>query len=103
MATVQVTAKTGNIDGQTINWNVLSIVGYAGGEIQTLELKLNKTEAMLARILLSGDEEKPTQSSRQANEAEIQTHLEGVTRTQDTEDDDDTDWTEEIQGKRSRR
>lgn len=52
MKNVQVIQKSGEIDGKPINWQVLAITGTIDGMPNTLELKLNKTEAMLAKILL---------------------------------------------------
>lgn len=80
MAKVQVTSKQADIDGKPIQWNVLSIIGYAGGELQTLELKLSKTEAMLARILLSNDEEKPVEHTRKSNLDERKQFNENIKR-----------------------
>lgn len=57
MSKVYVTDKSGEIDGKPIKWVVLSISGTISGVTQTLELKMNKTEAMLARILLASNED----------------------------------------------
>jgi len=56
-AVVRVEKKSAEIDGKPITWNVLQIIGYLGGDFQTLELKMSKTEAMLAGMLLAADEE----------------------------------------------
>lgn len=56
MARVNVLEKTGEIDGKPIKWNVLQVTGSLDGLAHTLELKLSKTEAMLAKILLTSDE-----------------------------------------------
>lgn len=56
MAKVTVIDKQGEIDGRPIKWTVLSIIGSLDGKTHTLELKLNKTESMLARILLDSKE-----------------------------------------------
>lgn len=60
MGYVTVTPKTGEIDGKPIKWQVLSISGSIDGIENTLELKLNKTEAMLAKLLLNSDEQLKT-------------------------------------------
>jgi len=52
MSSVTVVVKTGNIDGKAITWTVLAIKGTIDGVENTLEIKLQKTEAMLAKILL---------------------------------------------------
>lgn len=70
MAVVKVVHKEAVIDDKPIKWNVLAITGYLGGDFQTLELKLSKTEAMLAGMLLNSDEEKPTVVTRKATEGE---------------------------------
>lgn len=74
-AQVKTVTKTAEIDGKPINWSVLTITGYIGGDFQTLELKLSKTEKMLADILLANTEEQPTQNSRPANAEEQETFL----------------------------
>lgn len=56
MALVQVLEKTGDIDGKFIKWQVLSITGYLEGLPYTLEVKVDKTQAMLAKMLLSTKE-----------------------------------------------
>jgi hypothetical protein len=57
MAVTKVLEKNSEIDGKPIKWQVLAITGYIGGDFQTLELKLTKTEAMLAGLLLNSSEE----------------------------------------------
>jgi hypothetical protein len=63
MTRVNVLLKNGDIDGKPITWNVLQINGTLSGQENTLELKLNKTEAMLARILLASDENLKVETS----------------------------------------
>jgi len=60
MAVVKVEKKSAEIDGRPITWNVLSITGYLAGDFQTLEVKLDRTQAMLAGMLLASDENAPT-------------------------------------------
>jgi len=62
MAHVNVLLKKSEIDGKPIEWNVLQVTGTLDGLAHTLELKLSKTEAMLAKILLTS-EENPTTST----------------------------------------
>jgi len=62
MAVIKVIKKNAEIDGKPIEWNVLAITSYLGGDFQTLELKLTKTEAMLAGMLLSAEESTVTTS-----------------------------------------
>lgn len=69
-AQVTVVHKTAEIDGKPIKWNVLAITSYIGGDFQTLELKLNKTEALLCNMLLGSDENAPTTESHHSTEAE---------------------------------
>lgn len=64
MANVQVLEKKAEIDGRPVNWKVLGITGYINGEFQTLEVKLNKTEAMLANMLLKSDENPEVHTSK---------------------------------------
>lgn len=68
MTNVSVVEKNAEIDGKPIRWTVLAIVGSIGGETQTLELKVNKTEAMLAKLLLNSKEEITTSSRRASGE-----------------------------------
>ena len=56
MAHVNVLLRKGEIDGKAIEWQVLQVTGTLDGLSHTLELKLSKTEAMLARILLASSE-----------------------------------------------
>lgn len=74
MALVQVIKKSGDIDGKPINWQVLAISGTIDGITQTLELKVNKTEAMLANLLLNSKESLKV-TSRKANEDELDNFL----------------------------
>lgn len=69
-AQVTVIHKESKIDGQPIEWNVLAITAYIDGDFQTLEIKLNKTETLLTKILLGSDEEKPEQTSHKSTEQE---------------------------------
>lgn len=52
MSAVNVVTKRSEIDGKPIMWTVLAITGKIDGIENTLEIKLAKTEAMLAKILL---------------------------------------------------
>lgn len=69
MSSVSVVTKTGNIDGKAITWTVLAIKGVIDGEENTLEIKLLKTEAMLAKILLG------QQIMNNSNDTEIDNFL----------------------------
>jgi len=69
-AQVKVVIKNSEIDGKPITWNVLAITSYIGGDFQTLELKLSKTEALLANMLLGSDESAPTTEARKASKEE---------------------------------
>lgn len=84
MAVVKVIEKNSEIDGRPITWNVLSITGFMQGDIQTLELKLSKTEAMLANLLLKSDENKPEVHTKAGGNVE-------VTKTKDESLETD-DW-----------
>lgn len=70
MAVTKVVRKTAEIDGKPIKWNVLAITGYLGGDFQTLEIKLDNNQAMLAGMLLDSTENVPEQTSRKANDDE---------------------------------
>lgn len=71
MATVKViTQQFTNDNGEQIPYKRLCITGYLGGEIQTLELKLSKSDLLLAELLLTSNEEKPTVDTRKATEDE---------------------------------
>lgn len=84
-AVVKVVEKNSEIDGKPIKWQVLSIIGFLSGDYQTLELKLTKTEAMLAKLLLSSDESKPVVETRKSNEDEQPT----INKTKTILDDDE--------------
>lgn len=70
MAVIKVEKKNAEIDGKPITWNVLSITSYLAGDYQTLEVKLDRTQAMLAGMLLESDETAGTTESRSANKDE---------------------------------
>lgn len=89
MAVVKVVEKTGEIDGKPINWNVLAITGYMHDDYQTLELKLSKTEAMLARLLLNSEGDVPTTNSGPANAEEKEAFGENIKKQKTILDDDD--------------
>jgi len=58
MAHVQVLQKTFNDkEGKAVNYRVLAITGSVNGEPFTLELKGNKTELTMAKMLLDSTEE----------------------------------------------
>lgn len=78
-AVVKVVKKESEIDGKPISWNVLSIVGYLAGDYQTLEVKLDRTQAMLAGMLLASDETPGESKARSANEDEKIEHSKGIT------------------------
>jgi len=48
-----------NEAGQPVKYERLAIIGYVSGEVHTLELKLEKSEILLAKMLLNSEEEKP--------------------------------------------
>lgn len=56
MTTVNVREKNAEIDGKPIKWFVLAISGTLDGIEHTLEIKLSRTEKMLADILLKSKE-----------------------------------------------
>lgn len=89
MAVVKVEEKTGEIDGKPIKWNVLAITGYMDDDFQTLELKLSKTEAMLARLLLNSKGDAPTPNSRTANADEQEAFGDNIKKEKTILDDDD--------------
>lgn len=93
MAVVKVETKNGDIDGKPITWNVLAITGYMDDDFQTLELKLTKTEAMLARILLNSKGDAPTTNSQTANADEQEAFNENIKKTiLDDDDNADEGW-----------
>lgn len=69
-AVVKVVKKESEIDGKPISWNVLDITGYLAGNYQTLEIKLDRTQAMLAGMLLESDEAPGQSESRGATKDE---------------------------------
>lgn len=71
MGKVQVVEKTGEIEGKPIKWNVLSIQGFMSGELHTLELKLMKTEATLARMLLGSNESGGEVKTKEGGEVDV--------------------------------
>lgn len=71
MAKVFISQHSFNDDnGVPVNYERLSISGYVGGEVHTLELKLEKSELLLAKMLLTSNEEKPEQVARAATAEE---------------------------------
>jgi len=89
-ASVKVIVKNSDIDGKPITWNVLAITSYIGGDFQTLELKLTKTEALLANMLLGSNEEKPSTIVRKATDEEAPKVTKNKTILD--EDDEETEW-----------
>lgn len=78
MATVKVIEKE-FVEQETqrvVPYKRLAIIGYVGGEIHTLELKLSNTEILMAEMLLNSKEKEPETIVRQANEDEIDDFLE---------------------------
>lgn len=73
MAVVKIVDKEYNDDetGRSVPYKRLAITGVLGGEIQTLEVKLGKTELQLAELLLKSTEEEPTSHARKASEQEL--------------------------------
>lgn len=57
-------------DGKPVKYKRLAITGIIDGELHTLELKLSKSELLLAEILLSSKEERPTTQTRKATAEE---------------------------------
>ena len=81
MAHVSISKNTFNDkDGKPVTYERLAIVGYISGEIQTLEIKLEKPELMLAKILLNSEDEAPVIEARKANEEEIDNFLDEIVR-----------------------
>lgn len=80
-----------NDKGEQVNYERLCISGYIGGEIHTLEIKLEKSELLLAKMLLSSSEEKPKENVRKANSEEIAEHSSKVKRNKTILEDDDDD------------
>lgn len=71
MSVVQVIKKVFvNEAGESVPYERLSITGYVSGEIHTLELKITNSEMLLAKILLSSEENKPSVKTRHAVENE---------------------------------
>jgi len=83
MAQVKIITKEFTDDqGKVVQYERLAIIGYVSGEIHTLELKLNSSETLLAKMLLSSNEEKPTVVTTKGGQVE-------VTKTTKTILDDD--------------
>ena len=77
MATVKVIEKV-FVDTETqreVPYKRLAIIGYVGGEIHTLELKLSNTEMLMAEMLLNSKEVEPETIVRKANEQELDDFL----------------------------
>jgi len=92
MTAVQVVKKSfTNDEGRTIPYQVLAIIGTVQGSTHTLEVKLNKTEAMLAEMLLTSKEKIET-TSRKATDDELDDFFKKNKKTDDNqinlEDDD---------------
>jgi len=79
MAHVEIIKKTFNNEatGQIVEYERLAIIGSIGGVTQTLEIKLEKTELMLAKMLLNSTE-KIEISVRTANKDEIDAFLDDI-------------------------
>jgi hypothetical protein len=60
MALVQIAKRTFNDEktGKNVEYERLCIIGYLDGVTHTLEVKLEKSELMLAKILLNSKGEK---------------------------------------------
>lgn len=56
MASVSVQDRTATIDGNLVKYKRLVIGAYVNGEPFTLELKINATEATMAKMLLASNE-----------------------------------------------
>jgi hypothetical protein len=70
MALVKILKKSfKNDEGEPVNYERLAIIGTVGGEVHTLELKLENGDMLAAKMLLAS-EEKSEISSRKASEGE---------------------------------
>lgn len=72
-----------NDKGELVKYKRLCISGYLGGEVHTLEIKLEKSELLLAEILLSSKEEKPVTDSHRSTDEEQEEFQRGITREAD--------------------
>lgn len=77
-----------------MDYERLAIIGFVSGEIQTLELKLSKAEMLLAKILLSSNEEAPTTVTRHATAEEAASLAISKTPTE-TQSDEAKSWLDE--------
>lgn len=105
MATVKVLQKNFvNEAGENVPYERLAIIGYVSGEIHTLELKLSSSELMLAKMLLSSNEEQPTTHSHSATEEEkanFEAKNASIESAEESEDDG-TSWLDkaDVRGKK---
>lgn len=83
-------------NGKQVDYERLCISGYVSGEIFTLELKLEKSDLLLAKMLLKSDEKTPVVISRKATDDEKNDGIRipvknRSTDTIDLDDDDELD------------
>ena len=67
-----------NDKGEVIKYKRLCISGYIGGSLETLEIKLEKSEMLLAKMLLTSTEDAPTVTAGKATAEERAAFLKGV-------------------------
>lgn len=79
MANVSVAQKSFiNDSGEPVNYKVIAITGTIDGITHTLELKANKSELLLAEILLNSTGEPAEVKNRKPSEDEIDAFLAGI-------------------------
>jgi len=74
MATITILEKTfkDKDSGENISYNRLAIIGTINGETHTLEIKLEPTQLMLAKMLLASTEELETATHKATDEEKEQ-------------------------------
>jgi len=74
MATITILEKTfkDKDSGENISYNRLAIIGSINGETHTLEIKLEPTQLMLAKMLLASTEDFETQTHPATDEEKEQ-------------------------------
>lgn len=103
MATVKILKQQFTNDkGELIDYERLAIIGYVSGELHTLELKLSSSELMLAKMLLSSNEEKPSTQTRHASEDEKKAFDANTKRAEEIEEPSE-DWLDDALGEKKKK
>ena len=76
-------------NGKMVNYKRLCIMGVLEGQIRTLEVKLEKSDLILAEILLASTESQPTVVKGSMNEDEKQAFQDSIEKKKTILDEDE--------------